>query len=78
MCLLWRLIIYCVHTEAIPIPPDQPIMQIKDMEDVIIPTMEIKVRIIASMPLDIVHCCAPLIFGKRVVGSPRHYLLPSC
>ncbi|XP_034170693.2 serine-protein kinase ATM [Pangasianodon hypophthalmus] len=29
--------------KAIPIPADQPIMQIKDLEDVIIPTMEIKV-----------------------------------
>ncbi|XP_051534451.1 serine-protein kinase ATM isoform X2 [Myxocyprinus asiaticus] len=29
--------------KAIPIPPEQPIMQIKDLDDVIIPTMEIKV-----------------------------------
>ncbi|XP_060761720.1 serine-protein kinase ATM [Neoarius graeffei] len=29
--------------KAIPIPADQPIMQIKDLKDVIIPTMEIKV-----------------------------------
>uniref|UniRef100_A0AAR2J0R4 non-specific serine/threonine protein kinase n=1 Tax=Pygocentrus nattereri TaxID=42514 RepID=A0AAR2J0R4_PYGNA len=29
--------------KAIPIPVDQPIMQIKDLDDVIIPTMEIKV-----------------------------------
>ncbi|KAL7851463.1 hypothetical protein AOLI_G00218190 [Acnodon oligacanthus] len=29
--------------KAIPIPADQPIMQIKDLDDVIIPTMEIKV-----------------------------------
>lgn len=29
--------------KAIPIPADQPIMQIRDLEDVIIPTMEIKV-----------------------------------
>ncbi|XP_041851361.1 serine-protein kinase ATM isoform X1 [Melanotaenia boesemani] len=28
---------------AIPIPADQPIMQIKDLEEVVIPTMEIKV-----------------------------------
>uniref|UniRef100_A0A8D2ZRU2 Serine-protein kinase ATM n=1 Tax=Scophthalmus maximus TaxID=52904 RepID=A0A8D2ZRU2_SCOMX len=29
--------------KAIPIPADQPIMQIKDLEEVVIPTMEIKV-----------------------------------
>ncbi|KAJ8368814.1 hypothetical protein SKAU_G00088420 [Synaphobranchus kaupii] len=29
--------------KAIPIPSDQPIMQIKDLDDIIIPTMEIKV-----------------------------------
>lgn len=29
--------------EAIPIPADQPIMQIRNLDDVIIPTMEIKV-----------------------------------
>ncbi|XP_058274732.1 serine-protein kinase ATM isoform X2 [Hemibagrus wyckioides] len=29
--------------KAIPIPADQPIMQIRDLDDVIIPTMEIKV-----------------------------------
>uniref|UniRef100_A0A8C1WDE1 non-specific serine/threonine protein kinase n=1 Tax=Cyprinus carpio TaxID=7962 RepID=A0A8C1WDE1_CYPCA len=29
--------------KAIPIPPEQPIMQIKDLDDVIIPTMDIKV-----------------------------------
>lgn len=29
-------------TEAIPIPADQPIMKIKDLEEVTIPTMEIK------------------------------------
>ncbi|XP_022624615.1 serine-protein kinase ATM [Seriola dumerili] len=29
--------------KAIPIPADQPIMQIKDMDEVVIPTMEIKV-----------------------------------
>ncbi|XP_050985185.1 serine-protein kinase ATM [Labeo rohita] len=28
---------------AIPIPPEQPIMQIKDLDDVVIPTMDIKV-----------------------------------
>ncbi|KAF0030872.1 hypothetical protein F2P81_017603 [Scophthalmus maximus] len=37
MCSLFRSI------EAIPIPADQPIMQIKDLEEVVIPTMEIKV-----------------------------------
>ncbi|KAI9535698.1 hypothetical protein NQZ68_042049 [Dissostichus eleginoides] len=31
------------ETKAIPIPADQPIMQIKDLEEVAIPTMEIKV-----------------------------------
>lgn len=31
--------------EAIPIPADQPIMQIKDLEEVAIPTNEIKVNI---------------------------------
>ncbi len=30
--------------EAIPIPADQPIMQIRDLDEVVIPTMEIKVR----------------------------------
>lgn len=35
---------WCVGTEAIPIPADQPIMQIRDLDDVIIPTMEIKVQ----------------------------------
>lgn len=30
--------------EAIPIPADQPIMQIKDLDEVVIPTMEIKVK----------------------------------
>ncbi|KAK7172240.1 hypothetical protein R3I93_004526 [Phoxinus phoxinus] len=29
--------------KAIPIPPEQPIMQIKDLNDVVIPTMDIKV-----------------------------------
>lgn len=29
--------------EAITIPPEQPIMHIKDLNDVIIPTMDIKV-----------------------------------
>ncbi|KAJ8257146.1 hypothetical protein COCON_G00192980 [Conger conger] len=29
--------------KAIPIPSDQPIMQIKDLDDIVIPTMEIKV-----------------------------------
>uniref|UniRef100_A0A9J7ZJS6 non-specific serine/threonine protein kinase n=1 Tax=Cyprinus carpio carpio TaxID=630221 RepID=A0A9J7ZJS6_CYPCA len=29
--------------KTIPIPPEQPIMQIKDLDDVIIPTMDIKV-----------------------------------
>lgn len=31
-------------SEAIPIPADQPIMQIRDLEEVTIPTMEIKVK----------------------------------
>lgn len=30
---------------AIPIPADQPIMQIKDLDQVVIPTMELKVKI---------------------------------
>lgn len=30
--------------EAIPIPADQPLMQIKDLDEVAIPTMEIKVQ----------------------------------
>jgi len=30
-------------TEAIPIPADQPILQIKNLDEVAIPTMEIKV-----------------------------------
>lgn len=34
----------CFITEAIPIPADQPIMQIKDLDEVVIPTMEIKVK----------------------------------
>lgn len=34
----------CFFTEAIPIPADQPIMQIKDLDEVVIPTVEIKVR----------------------------------
>lgn len=38
---------YCLfYAEAIPIPTEQPIMQIKDLEDVIIPTMDIKVNVI--------------------------------
>lgn len=36
--------VWCVGTEAIAIPADQPVMQIKDLEDVVIPTMEIKVQ----------------------------------
>lgn len=35
----------CFFTEAIPIPADQPIMQIKDLDEVVIPTMEVKVWI---------------------------------
>lgn len=35
----------CFFVEAIPIPADQPIMQIKDLDEVVIPTMEIKVKI---------------------------------
>lgn len=38
--------------EAIPIPADQPIMQIKDLEEVVIPTMEIKVKMIWFNPID--------------------------
>lgn len=34
----------CLVSEAIPIPADQPIMQIRDLEEVTIPTMEIKVK----------------------------------
>ncbi|XP_030632937.1 serine-protein kinase ATM isoform X2 [Chanos chanos] len=34
---------YKTEKKAIPIPADQPIMKIKDLDDVIIPTMEIKV-----------------------------------
>lgn len=34
----------CCIIEAIPIPADQPIMQIKDLDEVAIPTMEIKVK----------------------------------
>lgn len=30
------------YAEAIPIPADQPIMKIKDLEEVTIPTVEIK------------------------------------
>lgn len=36
--------LFCFFTEAIPIPADQPIMQIKDLDEVVIPTAEIKVR----------------------------------
>ncbi len=36
-----KMILFCA--EAIPIPPEQPIMQIKDLDDVVIPTMDIKV-----------------------------------
>lgn len=32
--------------EAIPIPADQPLMKIKDLEEVVIPTMEIKVKVL--------------------------------
>lgn len=35
----------CFIIEAIPIPADQPIMQIKDLDDVVVPTMEVKVVI---------------------------------
>ncbi|KAL4647243.1 serine-protein kinase ATM isoform X2 [Arapaima gigas] len=34
---------YKNETQPIPIPSDQPIMKIKDLDDVVIPTMEIKV-----------------------------------
>ncbi len=34
----------CHIIEAIPIPADQPIMQIKDLDEIAIPTMEIKVK----------------------------------
>lgn len=39
-CLIF-LVLYVL--EAIPIPADQPIMQIKELSEVTIPTMEIKV-----------------------------------
>lgn len=42
--LLSRPLCSCLITEAIPIPADQPIMQIKDLDEVVIPTMEIKVK----------------------------------
>lgn len=48
MCVLnVLLLIYALCPcilEAIPIPADQPIMQIRDLEEVVIPTMEIKVK----------------------------------
>lgn len=34
----------CFIVEAIPIPADQPLMQIKDLDEVVIPTVEIKVN----------------------------------
>lgn len=37
-------VILVLNIEAIPIPADQPIMQIKDLDEVAIPTMEIKVK----------------------------------
>lgn len=37
--------------EPLPIPADQPIMQIKNLEEVIIPTMEIKVKKTLVTPL---------------------------
>lgn len=39
----------CFIIEAIPIPADQPIMQIKDLDEVVIPTMEIKVKKIIGL-----------------------------
>lgn len=35
----------CLVLGGIPIPADQPIMQIKGLEEVVIPTLELKVQI---------------------------------
>lgn len=50
MCVLYVQLLShslcpCFIIEAIPIPADQPIMQIKDLDEVVIPTMEIKVKV---------------------------------
>lgn len=43
-CRLFIVKYNCLScAEAIAIPPEQPIMHIKDLNDVIIPTMDIKV-----------------------------------
>lgn len=41
---------------AIPIPADQPIMQIKDLDQVVIPTMELKVKINEYMASIFMNC----------------------
>uniref|UniRef100_A0A8C2EAU1 non-specific serine/threonine protein kinase n=1 Tax=Cyprinus carpio TaxID=7962 RepID=A0A8C2EAU1_CYPCA len=43
LCNAYITLAYMDASQAIPIPPEQPIMQIKDLDDVIIPTMDIKV-----------------------------------
>lgn len=35
----------CLLPGAIPIPADQPITQIRDLDEVVIPTLELKVEI---------------------------------
>ena len=46
--LMWNrcqtILMLLLITEVIPIPADQPIIQIKDLDEVVIPTMEIKVK----------------------------------
>lgn len=41
-------------TEAIPIPADQPIMKISDLDEVAIPTVEIKVSSLSNVHVG--HC----------------------
>lgn len=47
----------CGIVEAIPIPADQPIMQIKDLDEVAIPTVEIKVKNYATSFIILNHFC---------------------
>ena len=42
-CMLYDVSVLCL-TEAIPIPTTQPLTKIKDLDEVTIPTMEIKVN----------------------------------
>lgn len=56
---MWSLLHRCVVLVilgAIPIPADQPIMQIKNLDEVVIPTMELKVKIHQSFSFVFINC----------------------